>query len=283
MTAPQTLPTNPSLPTTPSPTPLAPAAVSARPGLGAALRAEWIKLTTVRSTWWSLFALVVVGAGLTVLLGAVNAEWLASPEADESPASFITWGMMLAPAVAVVLGTLVVTSEYGSGMIRSSFAAVPSRGRVMLAKSLLVAVVLFMVGTATAFLGYVGTNPFFEAEGIGLPLEGDVLRAMYGSGLYLAGLGVLAVAVGFLVRHTAGAISILLGTLFVIGPMVLLVPGAFGEWLDKLMPHNTGGALSMPVSFNPNLLEPWTGFAVFLAEVAAVVAVAAWSLRRRDA
>lgn len=260
-----------------------PAASTRAPGLGAALHAEWLKLTTVRSTWWTLIALVVVGAGLTILLGAMNAEWLASPGADEAPAAFITWGMMLAPAAAVVLGALVVTSEYGSGMIRSSFAAVPSRGRVMLAKSILVATLLFVAGTATAFLGYFGTNPFFEAEGIGLPLEGDVLRAMYGSGLYLAGLGVLAVAVGFLVRHTAAAVSILLGTLFVVGPMVLLVPGAVGDWIVKLMPNNTGGGVAAAVSFNPNLLEPWAGYAVFLAEVAAVVAVAAWTLRRRDA
>ena len=253
------------------------------PGLGAALRAEWVKVTTVRSTWWTVLALVVVGAGVTVLLGATNAEWLASTEADESPASFITAGMALTPAVAVVLGALTVTSEYGSGMIRSSFVAVPRRGRVMLAKSVVVAAVLFVVGTATAFLGYLGTNPFFEAEGIGLPMEGDVLRAMYGSGLFLAGLGVLAVATGFLVRHTAGAITILLGVLFVAGQLVLLVPGTFGDWLDKLMPHNSGGAIAAATTFNPNLLDPWTGYAIFLVEVAAVVTVAAWTLRRRDA
>ncbi len=168
-------------------------------------------------------------------------------------------------------------------MIRSSFVAVPRRGRVMVAKSIVVAGVLFVVGTVTAVLGYLGTKPFFDAEGIGLPLEGDVLRAMYGSGLFLAGLGVLAVATGFLVRHTAGTISILLGTLFVVGQLVLLVPGTFGEWLDKLMPHNSGGVVATATSFNPNLFDPWTGFAVFVAEVAAVVTVAAWSLRRRDA
>lgn len=264
-------------------TPTAAAERAPRPGFGAALRAEWIKLRTVRSTWWSVFALVVIGAGLTILLGALNAEWLASTEADEAPGSFITWGMMLAPAAAVVLGALVVTSEYSSGMIRSTFAAVPSRGRVLLAKSVLVAVLLLVVGTATAFLGYFGTNPFFEAEGIGLELEGDVLRAMFGSGLYLSGLGVLAVAVGFLVRHTAAAVSILLGTLFVVGQMVMLIPGSTGEWITKLMPHNTGGAVAAPVMFNPNLLEPWTGFAIFIGQVAVVVALAAWSLRRRDA
>ncbi|MFD1859399.1 ABC transporter permease [Aeromicrobium camelliae] len=257
--------------------------ITARPGFGSILHAEWVKLRTVRSTWWTLMALVVVGAGLTTLICALNAEWLASPEADESPGSFITFGMMLAPAAAVVLGVLTVTAEYGSGMIRSSFAAVPSRARVFTAKAVLLAAVLFVVGTATALLGYVGGNAFLEAEGIGVGLEGDVLRSMFGSGLYLAGLGVLAVAVGFLVRHTAGAVTILLTALFVLPTMVMLVPGETGQWINKLLPSNTGGSIAAPVMFNPNLLDPWVGFAVFLAEVAVVVALAGVMLRRRDA
>ena len=93
------------------------------------------------------------------------------------------------------------------GMIRSTFAAVPSRGRVLAAKSAVVVGLLFVVGTVTALVGYVGGNYFLDREGIGLALEGDVLRAMYGSGLYLAGIGLFTVAVGFLLRHTAGTIS----------------------------------------------------------------------------
>lgn len=257
--------------------------ITARPGFGSIVHAEWVKLRTVRSTWWTLMALVVVGAGLTTLFCALNAEWLASPEADESPGSFITFGMMLAPAAAVVLGVLTVTSEYGSGMIRSSFAAVPSRGRVFAAKAALLAAVLAVIGTVTALLGYVGGNAFLDAEGIGLALEGDVLRSMFGSGLYLAGLGVLAVAVGFLVRHTAGAVTILLTVLFVLPTMVMLIPGETGQWINKLLPSNTGGPIAAPVMFNPNLLDPWVGFAVFAAEVAVVVAFAVTVVRRRDA
>jgi len=253
------------------------------PGMAAVLRSEWVKLTTVRSTRWTVLATFVLGAGLTVLLCWANADWLASADADESPGSFITWGMMIAQITAVVLGALVVTTEYGTGMIRTTFAAVPARGRVLAAKCAVVVAVLFVVGTVTALVGYVGGNYFLEREGIGMALEGDVLRAMYGSGLYLAGIGLFTVAVGFLLRHTAGTISIVLALMLILGNMVNLVPGAFGDWLVKLMPGNAGSAISTPVSFNPDLLEPWTGFAVFGLETAVLLALAWVLVRRRDA
>ncbi|GAA5155602.1 ABC transporter permease [Nocardioides marinquilinus] len=254
-----------------------------RVGFGAALHAEWIKLRTVRSTGWTLAAFVLLGAGLTVLICALNAEWLASGDADESPGSFITWGMLLAPVCAVVLGALVVTSEYATGMVRSTFAAVPRRGTVMAAKAVLVTGLLLVVGTVTALLGYLGGNWFLDREGIGMALEGDVLRAIVGSGLYVAGIGLLTAAVGFVVRHTAGTISLVLAVLLVVGNMVMLVPGTVGEWLEKLMPGNAGGAIASPVPFNPNLLDAWNGFGVFALEVAAVCLLAWTTVRRRDA
>lgn len=255
----------------------------AAPGFGATLRAEWIKLTSVRSTWWTLAAMFVLGAGLTTLICWLNAEWLASEEADEAVGSFITWGMMLAQITAVVLGALVVTTEYGTGMIRTSLAAVPARGRVLAAKALLLSVLLFVVGTLTALAGYAGGNFFLDREGIGLALEGDVLRSMYGSGLFMAGLGLLAAAIGFMVRHTAAAISIVLGLVFVVGGMANLLPGTWGEWVMKLMPSNAGAAITAPVPFNPNLMGAWTGFGAFVAEVAVLLAIAWLLLRRRDA
>lgn len=254
-----------------------------RPGFGDVLRSEWVKLRSVRSTWWTVIVAFVLGAGLTILMCWANADWLASPEADESPGSFITWGMMIAQITAVVLGALVVTTEYGTGMIRSTFAAVPARGRVLAAKSLVLVTVLFAVGTVTALVGYLGGNYFLDREGIGMALEGDVLRSVYGSGLYLAGIGLFTVAVGFLLRHTAGTISVVLALMLILGNMVNLVPGTFGDWLTKLMPGNAGSVVATPVSFNPNLLDAWTGFAVFGAETAVLLAAAYVVLRRRDA
>jgi ABC-2 type transport system permease protein len=255
-----------------------------RQGFPDALRAEWIKFWTVRSTTWSTVMLFVLGAGLTVLVCATSAEWLASSEADESPASFVAWGMMFAQITAIVLGTLAVTSEYGTGMIRATLAATPSRGTVLAAKALVLSGTLFVAGTLTAFAGYFAGNWFLENEGIGIALSDDgVLRAMFGSGLYLAGLGLLAAAVGLLVRHTAAALSVVLGLVFVVGTMVFLLPGAWGEWIGKLMPGNAGSGITAPVSFNPTLLDPWVGFAVFSGEVAVLLLVAYVTFRRRDA
>ncbi len=255
-----------------------------RQGFPDALRAEWIKFWSVRSTTWSTVALVALGAGLTVLVCATSAEWLASGEADESAGSFVTWGMMFAQITAVVLGALMVTSEYGSGMIRATLAATPARGRVLAAKGVVLSTTLFVVGTATAFLGYFAGNWFLDNEGVGVALSDDgVLRSMFGSGLYLAVLGLFAVGVGLLVRHTAAVLSIVLALVFVVGNMVFLLPGEWGEWTAKLMPGNAGSGVATPVSFNPNLLDPWVGFAVFCAEVAAVLLVGYLAFRRRDA
>jgi ABC-2 type transport system permease protein len=257
---------------------------TAHPGFPHALRAEWIKFWSVRSTGWSVAMLFVLGAGLTVLVCATSAEWLASNEADESPASFVTWGLMIAQVTAVVLGTLVATSEYGTGMIRATLAAVPRRGSVLAAKAIVLTGTLLVVGTVTAFAGYLGGNAFLSAKGVGVPLDGDgVLRALLGSGLYLAGLGLLSMAVGLLVRHTAAALSAVLAVVFVLGNMAFLLPGSWGEWVAKVLPGNAGSPVATPVSFNPDLMGPWTGFAVFAAEVAVLLAVAAAVFRRRDA
>lgn len=248
-----------------------------------AIRSEWIKLWSVRSTWWTVAALVILGAGLTTLMCWGNADWLASDDADESPGSFITWGMMIAQVCAVIVGVLAVTSEYGTGMIRTTLAATPSRGRVLAAKAIVVTGVMFVVGTATALLGYFGGNYFLDREGIGMALEGDVARAMYGSGLFMAGLALFSLALGFIVRHTAAAISIVLALVFVIGNMVLLIPGELGDFITKVMPGNAGGEIATPVSFNPDLMGPWSGFGVFALETAALVGVAWYLLRKRDA
>jgi ABC-2 type transport system permease protein len=228
--------------------------------------------------------LFVLGAGLTTLVCALAAKDIASGAAGESPGSFVTWGMMIAQITAIVLGTLVVTSEYGTGMIRATLAATPRRGRVLAAKALVLSATLFVVGTVTAFAGYFAGNWFLDREGVGLALSDEgVLRSMFGSGLYMAGLGLFAAALGLLVRHTAAAVSAVLGLVFVVGNMAWLLPGTWGEVIAKAMPGNAGSGVATPVSFNPELLDPWVGFAVFAGEVALLTVVAWATFRRRDA
>ena len=248
------------------------------------VRGEWIKLRSVRSTVWTLVALFGFGAGLTVLICATSAAGIASGDAGESPGSFVTWGMMIAQVTAVVLGVLAVSSEYSTGMIRTTLAAAPRRGQVMFAKCVILAAVLFVAGTVTAFVGYFAGNAFLDAEGVGVPLDGEgVIRAMFGCGLYLAALGLFSAAFAFLVRHTAAALSLALALIFVLGNLVMLIPGEVGEWITKLMPGNAGSAVTFVVNFDPNALGPWTGFGVFGLQVAALLALAAVSFVRRDA
>jgi ABC-2 type transport system permease protein len=255
-----------------------------KPGFPETLHAEWIKFWSVRSTFWSTAMLFLLGAGLTTLVCAASAGWLASTEADQSPLSFVTWGLMFAQITAIALGTLVVTSEYGTGMIRATLAATPRRGAVLAAKALVLSGTLFVVGTITAFAGYLGGNWFLDNKGVGIALSDDgVLRSMFGSGLYMAGLGLFAAAVGLLIRHTAAALSVVLALVFVVGNMAFLLPGTWGEWTAKLMPGNAGSGIATPLSFDPGLLDPWVGFAVFTAEVTVALIAGYAVFRRRDA
>ena len=185
---------------------------------------------------------------------------------------------------ALALGTLVVTSEYGTGMIRATVSAVPRRGRVVAAKALLVTGVLFAAGVVTAIVGYLGGNFFLDREGIGLALSDEgVVRALLGNGLYLAGLGLFAMAMGLLIRHTAAALTVGMALVLVVGNLAYALPGTWGEWVAKLLPGNAGGAVAQVVPFTGASLAPWTGFAVFAAETAALLIAATLVFRRRDA
>ena len=249
-----------------------------------ALDAEWTKLRTVRSTFWTLVSLVMVSVGLTTLLLGTLADDIARGEAEESPASFLTFGLTFGQVAALVLGVLIMSSEYSTGMIRTTLAASPRRMNVLAAKGIVLGAVLFVLGTVTAFASYFIGNAFLTANGIGVDLgDPGVLRAMLGSGLYIAGLGVFGYALALVLRHTAAAITIGLAVIFVASNLVALLPGSVGDWAYKLMPGNSGPTVATIVPFDANLLAPWTGFGVFMLEVGALVALGALLFTRRDA
>ena len=256
-----------------------------RAGFRDALSAEWIKFWTVRSTRWSLGLLFLLGAGLTTLVCWAAAAAIASGEAGESAASFITWGLIFSQLTALALGSLVITGEYGTGMIRATLGAVPRRGAVLAAKALVLTGVLFVAGVVTAVLGWLGGNWFLDREGVGIALGDDgVVRALLGNGLYLAGLGLFALGLGLLIRHTAAALTVGMALVLVVGNLAYALPGEWGEWVAKLLPGNAGGAVAQVAPFSGGaVLGPWTGFGVFAAETAAVLLAGYVVLRRRDA
>ncbi|HLR97666.1 MAG TPA: ABC transporter permease [Jiangellaceae bacterium] len=253
-------------------------------GFGATLQAEWIKIRTVRSTIWTLISLIALSVGVTALSAATAAPGLADGSQPDPLGAFLTVGLSFGQVAALVLGVLVISGEYGTGTVRSSIAAVPHRGRLVAAKALVLGSILLVFGTATAFAGFYAANLFFNAEGIGASLSDDgVLRAMFGGGLYLAVLGIFAMGIGLMVRHTAGALTLSIALIFVLGNVTMLLPGSLGEWTTKLMPGNAGGSVAQVAPFGLDLLDPWVGFAVFVGQAALLLLVGTWLFRRRDA
>jgi ABC-2 type transport system permease protein len=256
-----------------------------RIGFGAFLDAEWIKIRTVRSTLWTLVALAVVSIGLTVLFCALTADSIANgTETDAHPAELITVGVVFGQVAALVLGVLVMSSEYATGQIRATLTAMPRRTKVLAAKAAVLAVMLFVIGTIVAVLGYFAGNAFLDAKNVGVPLDSDgVVRALIGNGLYLAVLGLFGFSLALLLRHTAGAITVGLGMIFVVGSLVGLLPGAWGDWVAKLMPGNAGSQVTVAHQYSQDQLGPWTGFGVFCAEIAVLLFFGWLRFTRKDA
>ena len=157
---------------------------------------------------------------------------------------------------------------------------------MLVAKGLVLGVVVFVLGVVTAFACFYAGNVPLRTRGVGVPMsEPGVTRALFGSGLYLAGLAVFGLAIGFLLRHTAGAVTVGLALIFIVGGLVGLIPGATGRWLYKLMPGNAGSQI---VTFGPEgrdtrAFSAWVGLWVFAVEVLVLLVLGAMLYERRDA
>ena len=191
--------------------------VNGDPHLGHALASEWTKIRSVRSTIWTLgvFVLLVVGIGLSVAaLIAGNAS--EGSLSKENPLSFGFFGLLLGSMCIITLGVLTTASEYGTGMIRTTMTACPSRGRVLVAKSIVFFAVAFVVTLASALLVALVDVSMLDARE---PSGEEWLKGTVGISLYMALLGLLSLVVGSIIRHSAGAITIMIGVL--LAPLVI--------------------------------------------------------------
>jgi hypothetical protein len=253
---------------------------------GRVVRSEWTKLWSLRSTRWSLVLAVVAMAGLGILIAAVQmAHWNTMDPRDRldfSPVDTALGGWNLAQLAVGVLGVLVISGEYSTGMIRSSFAAVPKRLPVLWAKAGVFGAVTFALMLPSAFLAFFVTQAIVRSHDqqttIGAP---HVLRAVVGAALFLTVTGLLGVALGFLVRNTAGGIATFAAIMFVLPGLSAILPHSWGDTIDPYLPLNAGMAI-MNVAPS-NLLRPWPGFLLYVGYVVAALAVAAFLLVRRDA
>jgi ABC-2 type transport system permease protein len=254
----------------------------ARPGFGAAARMEWIKLRSLRSTRWALFATVAGMVAIGVITMAnTDAPASAADARTFDPTNNVLAGVALGQLIIGVIGVLMMTSEHSSGSIRATFAAVPDRRRVLAAKAAVLGAVSLVVGEAVAFVTFLAGRAVLT-DGVTAPSLGDpgVLRAVTLSGVYLALVGLIGLALGALTRHTASAIGAVVGLFYVL-PAVLA--GLTGTTVAKFFPTIIAGnsiAVAKPVDV---ALSPWVGFAVLLGYTAIALAAADWLLCRRDA
>ncbi|WP_449349985.1 ABC transporter permease subunit [Streptomyces shaanxiensis] len=188
-----------------------------RTHLGHAIASEWTKIRSVRSTIWTLGVFVVlnVGIGLAVA-GLLAANSSQESLRDENPLSFGFFGLLLANMCIITLGVLTTASEYGTGMIRTTMVACPSRGRVLAAKSIVFFAVAFVTTLASVVVVALIDVALLDTR---TPTGQEWLKGTLGISLYIALLGLLSLIIGSIIRHSAGAITIMIG--LVLAPLVI--------------------------------------------------------------
>lgn len=263
---------------------------------GGVLRSEWIKLRSLRSTLWCYALIIVLTIGFGFLLaGVYESGGVAATEADQQAVwvQVATLGINFSQLIVAVLGALVITGEYGTGMIRSTFAAVPKRTPALIAKALVFGVTTFVVSFVAVAGTAALTAPLLPSRGIN-PDFGDpaVWLAFVGGAGYLALVGIMSLGIGTIIRSSAGGIAASLGLILVV-PVILRVLAAVTrtQWplnILAFLPSEAGAQMfayptNLPAPPDTIVLEPWQGALVLAAWAAVMFVVGAILLKRRDA
>ncbi|SPT53149.1 ABC-type transport system involved in multi-copper enzyme maturation, permease component [Actinomyces bovis] len=255
-----------------------------------AVHAEWVKLRTLPSTWIT----AVIAVAITVLFGAgaaIGYGTSSEPELMRAAKHMIVAGSAFGQIVSAVLGALIITGEYSSGQIRSSLAAVPSRGRLLAAKTLVASFLAFVVGALSALLSWAVSAPFIK-DNAGSLADLEYLGYVWGTGLSFVTITLMALGLGFLMRSTAGSITVVMVLMFVV-IIPLAIMAEKWKWasnLPGLLPSKVAQAVADPFS----LSHTWGGDGMsFLTHTQAVLVCVAWAVvplliswvvfRRRDA
>ncbi len=249
------------------------------------LRSELWKLRTVRSTWWALAAIVASNVVLAALLAIFLPSHMSLSQQATIDSTRVSLGGLHLSQVAVgVLGVLVITSEYGTGMIRATLAAVPQRRLMLAAKTAVFTGTALAAGVASCFAAYFAFQAFLPAGDAMRTSLSDpgVLRAVVGGGLYLTVLGLFGLGLGAIIRSSTAAVATLLGVIFVPSLIVTLLPQSWQDTIGAYLPLNTGETI-ISVHHQAHALPPWTGFGVFCLYAAAALATGFFLITRCDA
>src|SRR5215831_12123553 len=284
-------------------------------GLAGAIRSEFTKLRSVRSTYWTIAALFIVSVGVAAIAGFGiannihnNPQNKAGMDATQaSLIAFFEFGQL----IIAVLGALVITSEYSTGMIRTSLTAQPRRGVVYAAKLIVFTTVSLIVSLITSFTAFFVGQAAMSGSGVSASLfhsvtvprdvmmtppnnvqfigtivisPSTVLTAIIGCALFVTAAALIAFGLGAIIRHTAGAITAAFGLLFVIPIIVQILPDTWRWDIMRFFPDAAGRVLSVTIGqHNPHLWSAWPQFGVTLIYAAVLLVVGVYLFRRRDA
>ena len=251
------------------------------------LLSEWTKFRSVRSTKWSLgVALVLTIAFPVIAAFATRAHWGSmspSDRASQHPLDFALVGVDVAQLAIAVLGVLLISAEYSTGSIRSTFTAVPKRLPVLWAKTLDYAIVTFVLMVPTVLATFFATQAIFH----NIPQlqisfsQAGVARCLLCGALYVALVGIFALAIGAIIRNTAGGIAAFAAIFFVLPPLMNILPLSWNNAISQYLPLEAGTQL-FALHHGMHTLRPLTGGLVFVAYCAVALAIAAVLLVRRD-
>lgn len=252
------------------------------------LLSEWTKFRSLRSTVYTLLAAVVLSIGIGALFSAVSAsQYHTFGPADRTsfdPISTSLNGMLFAQLAIGVLGVLLISGEYSTGMIRSSLTAVPRRLPVLWAKLGVFAGVVFSVTLLTSFVSFFLGQALLSSQHLNVAISAPgALRSVIGTALYATVAGMTGMALGGLLRNTAAGISTFVAVFFVLPPLTDLLPSSWSSHFAQYLPSNAGEVLFGGARGLAHPLAPWTGFGLLCAYAVVMIGFAAWRLRRADA
>lgn len=255
----------------------------ARYGFRNAAAMEWVKLRSLRSTWWTLGVTVAGTAAIGVAVG------LNTKNASGDLTNYALAGVIPGLLLAGVLGVLVMTSEYTSGMIRATLATIPDRPLLLAAKAAVFAAASLTAGEVAAFVSFcagAATLPHnMPAPALSQP---GVLRAVALTGTSFCLIGLLGLGLGAIIRHSPAAIGVLVGGVYVLAQFIGSIVHGIAAYMPILIVGNSI-AVTRPESCGgraaqcPHFLSAWAGFGVLCLYAAVALAAGGWVLTRRDA
>jgi hypothetical protein len=250
------------------------------------ITSEWTKLRSLRSTRYSLGAALLLTIGVAALAcGVIAHNWphmSFHDRQDFHPLEANLAGLQIAQLAIGVLGVLVITGEYSTGMIRATMAAVPRRLPVLWAKAIVYGTVVLVLAIPATLLAFVVGQSLLARRHIELAFsDPGVARALFGAALYLTVIGLFGLGIGAIVRNTAGGIAAFAGIMFVLPPLMNVLPTSWNNAATPYLPLVAGQAV-MALTRGEHQLAPWTGLGVLCLYTVAALAVASILLVRRD-